>query len=93
MTRHACAAVIAMRAMVVRANRRLIHAGHEGRAAGRTNRCSCIEARVTHSVSGKLVQIWRRDFLRPVAAKVLAEILRNEPQNVRPLRGSRSERR
>src|ERR1043165_7959461 len=68
----------------MRADRGLIHAGHKGGTAWRTNRGRGIEAIQAHPFGGELIQVGRPDFFGTVGAKVLAKIFGDKPENVWP---------
>ena len=78
-------AVVAMRAMVVRADRRLVHPGHERRPAGRADRRRGVEPRVPHALGRQPVEVRRPDLLRPGAAELVAEVLGDQPEDVGPI--------
>src|SRR5687768_4809840 len=73
-----------MGAMVVRADGRLMHPGHESRAARRTNRRGREETRVTDTLGGEPVEVRRRYLLRAVTPKLRPEVFGDEPENVWP---------
>src|SRR5688572_17049520 len=73
-----------MGAMVVRADGRLMHPGHESRAAWGTNRRCGEEPRVTDTLSGEPVEVRRPNLLRAITPKLRPEVFGNEPEDVWP---------
>ena len=80
-------AVVAMRAVMMRADGGLIHPGHEGRPARAAHRRSGERPREAHPLTGQLVEIRCPNFLRAVAAEVRRKVLADEPEDVRTRRG------
>ncbi len=75
--------VVAVRAHVVRVGRRLVHAGHERRAAGGADRRGGEDAREAHALRrARRVEVRRADQLFAVAAQVEADVLGDEPEDV-----------
>jgi hypothetical protein len=75
-------AIIAMGAMVVRANRRLVHPGHEGRPAGAAHRRRSEDAREAHAFAREPVEIRRLHEFLAVASEVWRKILADQPEDV-----------
>ena len=81
-------AVVAVGAMVVGADRGLIHPRHKGRPAGRTDRRRGVGPGVPHPLGCKAVDVWRLHLWAAVAAQGRPKIFGDQPENVR-LSGSR----
>src|SRR6476620_193505 len=63
--------------------RGLIHSGEESRSTRRACGIRGKDSRIAHTLLGKPVEIWRVHMRCAVAAQVMAQILSDEPQDVR----------
>ena len=75
-----------MRTGVLGVDRRLIHAGHERRAARGANGLRREDVRVTHAFGGEPIEVRRVDVLGAIAAEIEADVLADDPKKVRPPR-------
>ena len=76
--------VVAVGAVVVGADRGLIHPRHKSRPAGRTDRRRGVGPGVSHSLGRETIDVWRLHLRTAVAAQGRPEILGDQPENVRP---------
>ena len=82
-------AIVAMRAVVVGADGRLIHAGHKRRTRGAADRCRREHPIEAHALRREPVEIRRRHFLDAIAGEVGRKIFADQPEDVRAFRRRR----
>ena len=73
--------------MVVRADRRLVHAGDHGRPKRRADRRRRIGVFENDAFPREPVHVWRVDQLLSLVAEVTGHIVYHDPDDVRPLGG------